>query len=97
MRSTRLSIRGSASCNHHDEKVVKVAPSAQPGQVIIYHAWENFQFARHKGQQEPIAGSWKALHLVGDYGHLRYRAFTSGPEHVPRGVPVEIAKCNGEC
>ena len=29
----------------------------QPGQVIIYHAWESFQFKDHKGQQEPIAGA----------------------------------------
>ena len=60
-----------------------MAPSAQPGQVIIYHAWENFQFARHKGQQEPIAGSWKALHLVGDYGQLHYRALYGAPNFGP--------------
>ena len=74
------------------ECVVKVAPSAQPGQVIIYHAWENFQFARHRGQQEPIAGSWKSLHLVGDYGQLHYRALYGAPNFGPRGVTVEVQK-----
>jgi len=74
------------------ECVAKVAPSAQPGQVIIYHAWENFQFAGHKGQQEPIVGSWKALHLVGDYGQLHYRALYGAPNFGPRGVNVEVQK-----
>jgi nitrate reductase alpha subunit len=74
------------------ECVVKVAPAAQPGQVIVYHAWENFQFAGHKGQQEPIVGSWKALHLVGGYGQLHYRALYGAPNFAPRGVAVELRK-----
>ncbi|MBI4515226.1 MAG: molybdopterin-dependent oxidoreductase [Deltaproteobacteria bacterium] len=74
------------------ECVVKVTPAAQPGQVIIYHAWENFQFPRHQGQQEPITGSWKSLHLVGDYGQLHYRALYGAPNFGPRGVAVEVQK-----
>ncbi len=74
------------------ECVVKLAPSAQPGQVIIYHAWESFQFAGHRGQQEPIAGSWKALHLVGDYGQLHYRSLYGAPNFGPRGVAVDVQK-----
>ncbi len=74
------------------ECLVKLAPSAQPGQVIIYHAWENFQFSRQRGQQEPIVGSWKPLHLAGDYGQLHYRALYGAPNFGPRGVTVEIQK-----
>jgi DMSO reductase family type II enzyme molybdopterin subunit len=74
------------------ECVVKVAPSAQPGQVMIYHAWENFQFAHHKGQQEPIPSPWKTLHLAGDYGQLHYRALYGAPNFGPRGVTVEVQK-----
>jgi len=74
------------------ECVVKVAPAIQPGQVVIYHAWENFQFAGHKGQQEPIVGSWKALHLAGDYGQLHYRALYGAPNFGPRGVSVDVQK-----
>jgi DMSO reductase family type II enzyme molybdopterin subunit len=72
------------------ECVVTVAPAVQPGEVIIYHAWENFQFAGHKGQQEPIVGSWKALHLAGDYGQLHYRALYGAPNFGPRGISVEV-------
>jgi DMSO reductase family type II enzyme molybdopterin subunit len=71
---------------------VKLTPTAQPGQVIIYHAWENFQFAGHKGQQEPIPSPWKTLHLVGDYGQLHYRTLYGAPNFGPRGVTVEVQK-----
>jgi DMSO reductase family type II enzyme molybdopterin subunit len=74
------------------ECAAKVTAAAQPGQVIIYHAWENFQFARHQGQQEPVVGAWKALHLVGDYGQLHYRALYGAPNFGPRGVTVEVRK-----
>ena len=72
------------------ECLVKTSPSVQPGQVVIYHAWENFQFARHKGQQEPIPSPWKTLHLVGDYGQLHYRGLYGAPNFGPRGVTVEM-------
>ena len=37
---------------------------------------------------EVVASPYEPVHLIGDYGHLRHRAFSSGPEHVPCGVPV---------
>ncbi|MBI5503955.1 MAG: molybdopterin-dependent oxidoreductase [Deltaproteobacteria bacterium] len=74
------------------ECLVKTAPSLQPGQVAIYHAWENFQFARHQGQQEPIPGPWKNLHLAGGYGQLHVRGAYAGPNFGPRGVTVEVQK-----
>lgn len=39
-----------------------------------------------------VASPYKPVHLVGDYGHLRYRVFQSGIMHIPRGVPVEIER-----
>ncbi len=74
------------------ECLVKTAPSLQPGQVLIYHAWENFQFARHQGQQEPIAGPWKNLHMAGGYGQLHIRGSYAGPNFGPRGMLVDVKK-----
>ncbi len=74
------------------ECAVKVAPSLQPGQVAIYHAWENFQFPRHQGQQEPIPSPWKSLHLAGGYGQLHFRGAYAGPNFGPRGMAVEVQK-----
>ena len=44
---------------------------------------------------EVVSSPYKPLHLVGDYGHLRYRVFLAGPLHVPRGIPVEIEPSPG--
>jgi nitrate reductase alpha subunit len=70
---------------------VKVSPAVAPGEAILYHAWEPYQFPGWRGNMEVVSSPYKPLHLVGDYGHLRYRLFLAGPIHVPRGVPVEIA------
>ncbi len=72
------------------ESMVKVAPATQPGEVIIYHAWEPYQFKGWKGQQEPVAAPWKAIHLAGGYGQLHYRVYYGAPGYAPRGAPVEV-------
>ena len=74
------------------EANAKVAPGVQPGEVIIYHAWEPYQFKNWKGQQEPVEAPWKAIHLAGGYGHIHYRMFYSSPSHAPRGAPVEVER-----
>ncbi len=70
----------------------RIAASVAPGEAILYHAWEPYQFPGWRGNMEVVASPYKPVHLVGDYGHLRFRVFESGPMHVPRGVPVEIEK-----
>jgi hypothetical protein len=64
----------------------------QPGEVIIYHAWEPHQFKNWRGQQEPVEAPWKAIHLAGGYGHIHYRMFYGSPGHAPRGAPVEMER-----
>ena len=71
---------------------VKVAPSVAPGQAILYHAWEPYQFADWRGNMEVVSSPYKPLHFAGGYGHLRHRLFSGGPVHIPRGVPVEIVR-----
>ncbi len=71
---------------------VKLSPAVQPGQIIHYHAWEPFQFRGWKGSQEVVASPLKPLHLVGDYGHLRYRMYYISPGYAPRGTAVEVQR-----
>ena len=70
----------------------KISPAVQPGQVIVYHAWESYQFEGWKGMQEPVASPWKPLHLAGDYGQLHYRMYYAAPSHGPRGTAVEVQR-----
>ena len=78
--------------NDHGEFRVnaKVAPVMAPGEALIYHAWEPYQFPDWKGNMEVCSSPYKPLHFAGGYGHLRYRIFFAGPLHVPRGIPIEI-------
>jgi DMSO reductase family type II enzyme molybdopterin subunit len=71
---------------------VKVSPGVAPGEAIMYHAWEPYQFPGWRGNMEVVSSPYKPVHFVGDYGHLQYRLFEAGPVHVPRGVPVEIER-----
>ncbi len=71
--------------------LAKVSPSVKPGQVIIYHAWENFQFKDWKSNQEPVPSVWKSLHMA-TYGQLHYRWLYGGPHHAPRGTTLDFEK-----
>jgi DMSO reductase family type II enzyme molybdopterin subunit len=74
------------------EALAKVAPAVQPGQVLIYHAWEHYQFKNWKGPQEPVPAPWKPLHLAGGYAQLHYRPIYGAPGHSPRGQSIDFAK-----
>jgi DMSO reductase family type II enzyme molybdopterin subunit len=73
---------------------VKLTPSVQPGQVVMYHAWEPYQFQQWTGQQAVNPSPWKPLHLVGDYGQLHYRFALAQPSHVSRAMTVELTKAD---
>ncbi|MDX1649793.1 MAG: molybdopterin-dependent oxidoreductase, partial [Myxococcota bacterium] len=77
------------------EAVAKVSPSVQPGQVIVYHAWEPYQFKDWKGQQEPVPAPWKPIHMAGGYGQLHYRPIYLAPGHAPRAQCVELTRSGG--
>ncbi len=73
----------------HCELIAKPSPSVQPGQIIVYHAWENFQFKDWKSNQEPVPSVWKSLHMA-TYGQLHYRFLYAGPHHAPRGTTLDF-------
>jgi nitrate reductase alpha subunit len=78
--------------NDHGEFWVRARPAAsvKPGEAILYHAWEPYQYPRWKSFMDVVSSPYKPTHFAGGYGHLRYRLFHAGPVHVPRGIPVEI-------
>jgi len=73
---------------------VRPSPSVRPGQVVVYHAWENFQFRKWMQTQDAVPSPWKPLHLLGGYGHLRYHVFGAAPNHGPRGTLVEVERAS---
>ena len=71
---------------------VKVSPSARPGEVIIYHAWENFQFRGRKGFQDVMPSPMNPVELAGGQFHLRPMSSCLQPAFNDRDTRVEVVK-----
>ncbi|MBI3784484.1 MAG: molybdopterin-dependent oxidoreductase [Deltaproteobacteria bacterium] len=70
----------------------KTSPSVRPGQVIIYHAWENYQFRDGKGFQNLIPSPINPVELAGGEGHLRPIQICLQPSQNDRDTRVEIRR-----
>jgi len=71
---------------------IKLSPTVRPGQVIVYHAWEPFQFKEGKSHQTLIPSPINPIELAGDYFHLRPITLFLSPGQNDRGTRVEIEK-----
>ncbi|MBI5947304.1 MAG: molybdopterin-dependent oxidoreductase [Chloroflexi bacterium] len=74
----------------------KVSPAVQPGEVVVYHAWEGFQFPGWETQNDVAASPLKPIDMVGNYGQLHYRMASYTMNHVPKEAAVEIVRVGGE-
>jgi len=63
-----------------------------PGQVIVYHAWEPYQFENWKSYDAAIPGMIKWLDLAAGYGHLNYYRWNWCTQPIDRAVTVEVEK-----
>ena len=70
----------------------KVSPTVRPGQVIVYHAWEPFQFAGRRSHQVAIPSPINPLHLAGGYFHLQPMPNAGSPGQNDRGTRLEVEK-----
>lgn len=71
---------------------VKLAPTLRPGQLLIYHAWEPFQFRGGRSHQVAIPSPINPIQLAGGYFHLRPTPFSGEPGQNDRGTRVEVEK-----
>ena len=71
---------------------VRETPGCRPGQVVVYHAWEPFQYPDGRSYDFAIPGLIKWLHLAGGYGHLKYYRWNWLPQQVDRAVAVDVEK-----
>jgi nitrate reductase alpha subunit len=70
----------------------KLSTATRPGVVIVYHAWEPYQYKNWKPYDNVVPGMIKWLHLAGGYGHLNYRRWNWVQQQVDRAIPVEVEK-----
>lgn len=71
---------------------VKLSSATRPGVVIVYHAWEPYQYRGWKPYDTVVPGMIKWLHLAGGYGHLNYWRWNWVQQQVDRAIPVEVEK-----
>jgi DMSO reductase family type II enzyme molybdopterin subunit len=69
---------------------VIVSPGVRPSQVIIYHAWENYQFDGWRHFKTVMPAPLNPIGLVGGYGHIRPDPVTCSPGPTDRGSRVEM-------
>ena len=73
----------------------KVTPSLHPGQVVVYHAWEPFQFKDGKSHQSLIPSPMNPIHLAGGYFQLQPTLLMGEPGCPDRGTRVEVELLQG--
>jgi hypothetical protein len=71
---------------------VKLTPPVKPGQVIVYHAWEPFQFKGGDSYQGLLPSPLNPIALAGGYFHLQPMVMMGTPECTDRGTRVDVHK-----
>jgi anaerobic selenocysteine-containing dehydrogenase len=73
-----------------------VSAAVRPGQVMIYHSWENYQFAGWRHFKSVMPSPINPIELAGGYGHIRPDAVICSPGLSDRDTRVEIGRSVGE-
>jgi len=74
------------------EVQVKISPTVRPGQVIVYHGWEPYQFKGHRSHQTITPSPLNPIQLAGGYYHLQPMMIVGEPGHSDRGTRLEVEK-----
>ena len=74
------------------ETMAKVIPGLRPGQVLIHHAWEPFQYAGRRSYATVTASPINPLQLAGGYFHLQPLPNAATPGPSDRDTRVEIER-----
>jgi len=72
------------------EARIKVSCSVRPGQVILYHGWEPYQFRGHRSHQTILPSPLNPIQLAGGYFHLQPYMLTGEPGQNDRGTRIEV-------
>jgi anaerobic selenocysteine-containing dehydrogenase len=72
--------------------MAKLSPAIRPGMLVIYHAWENYQFPGGVGYQGLIPSPLNPVELSGGQYHLRPVAPCLQPSHTDRDTRVEVVR-----
>jgi DMSO reductase family type II enzyme molybdopterin subunit len=72
--------------------MVKVSPALREGQLLLYHAWENYQFKDARSFQNLMPAPLNPVELAGGQYHLRPMVLAMQPNHTDRDTRVEVER-----
>jgi len=70
----------------------KVSAAVRPGSLILYHAWEDYQFPNGRGHRNVLVSPLNPVELAGGYNHLRPTPASLQPGQSDRETRVEMAR-----
>ena len=71
---------------------LKISPSLMPGQTIMYHAWENYQFPKDENPRRVTPSPINPVELAGGHPHLRVGILEGQPGGFDRDTRIEVVK-----
>jgi len=71
---------------------VRISPAVRPGQVIVYHGWEPFEFKDQKSHRVLFPGPMNPVQAAGGYYHLQPAGIMGDPGVSDRGTRVEVER-----
>ena len=74
------------------EIFAKLSETMRPGQIVVYHAWEPFQFPNHRSYQAVTPSPLNPIQMAGGYYHLQPYMTVGQPGMNDRGTRVEVEK-----
>jgi anaerobic selenocysteine-containing dehydrogenase len=69
----------------------KVSAAVRPGSLLLYHAWEDYQFPGGRGHRNVLVSPLNPVELAGGYNHLRPVPASLQPGQSDRETRVEMA------
>jgi hypothetical protein len=74
------------------EVEVKVSGAVHPGQVIINHAWEPYQFTGGRSHDVVAPSPINPLQIAGGYFHLQPAPYMGSAGGVDRATRIEVER-----
>jgi anaerobic selenocysteine-containing dehydrogenase len=70
----------------------KVAPGVRPGQTVMHHAWENYQFLSQGTPRSVSPSPVNPVELAGDHPHLKIGMLEGQPGMFDRDTRIQIVR-----
>ncbi|MDP6183283.1 MAG: molybdopterin dinucleotide binding domain-containing protein, partial [Gammaproteobacteria bacterium] len=75
---------------------VKISPTLMPGQTIMYHAWENYQFPSEQNPRRVTPSPINPVELAGGHPHLKVGFLEGQPGGFDRDTRIEVVRLSDE-